>query len=569
STVWVNVPSLTADTTIYALWGPKGGYNPPAFAPSETWPDYVGVWHMSEAAATLYDSSGNGYTATNLSPDTVTAAANPVVGRAAYSTDVFATDVTDLLSANAAKPISNRSKVTFSGWLAVDSAARSDYASGCFIYKKYVGWGDNTGGACVQYLPDYVNNTGFNSAIVQVFLNSGTGYSDVVNTYPTGSKVASRRQAWIYLTVSLDGTTKAYYFDGAQTGTETAAHGILGPDNTARLSFGTNNKTSGRGDEIRIRNGVASAAWVLADYRNQATDGFLVYGTIGKKTFSVPDIAGVTVPGVGATAVPVVAPVDDITGVALTEDVDYTLELEDNTFGNITGKAIVTGIGGYAGCTTNTFEILGIVSTNLVGDADWTAYSNLRIASSATVDLKGHALRVSALYAGGTVTDSAGGGQLIFDVPAGRTVTLNTALTGALKLVKTGAGVLSAVYYPQTYTGGTDVLGGVLRYGRSEKNINSTDKQSCFGAYGYMKIYVGPDGVLDPAGSYGWDYHNVTLDGGMVSNTVARTGTGSVCFNPLLSTTGDVALVTMGEYSWTSAGGDLKGGTLTVEVYNY
>ena len=61
---------------------------------------------------------------------------------------------------------------------------------------------------------------------------------------------------------------------------------------------------------------------------------------------------------------------------------------------------------------------------------------------------------------------------------------LNTALTGALKLVKTGAGVLSAVYYPQTYTGGTDVLGGVLRYGRSEKNINSTDKQSCFGAYG-------------------------------------------------------------------------------------
>ena len=105
STVWVNVPSLTADTTIYALWGPKGGYNPPAFAPSETWPDYVGVWHMSEAAATLYDSSGNGYTATNLSPDTVTAAANPVVGRAAYSTDVFATDVTDLLSANAAKPI--------------------------------------------------------------------------------------------------------------------------------------------------------------------------------------------------------------------------------------------------------------------------------------------------------------------------------------------------------------------------------------------------------------------------------------------------------------------------------
>ena len=173
---------------------------------------------------------------------------------------------------------------------------------------------------------------------------------------------------------------------------------------------------------------------------------------------------------------------------------------------------------------------------------------------------------MSALYAGGTVTDSVGGGQLIFDVPAGRTVTLNTALTGALKLVKTGAGVLVASKAGQTYTGGTDVLGGVLRTGGGAATDGwlgpNTSAVRC-------KVYVGPDGVLDPAGSYGWDYHNVALDGGMVSNTVARAGTGSVCFNPLLSTTGDVALVTMGEYSWTSAGGDLKGGTLTVEVYNY
>jgi len=570
STVWVNVPSLTADTTIYALWGPKGGYTPPVCPASETWPDYVGVWHMSEAAATLYDSSGNGYTATNLSPDTVTAAANPVVGRAVFATNAFMTAVTDLLAASAAKPISNRSKVTFSGWLSIDSAARSDKGSTFAIYNKFVGWNDNTGGGCVSYLPDYVNDSSYKSAIIQVFLNSGTGYSGtIVNTYPNASKIASRRNAWMYLAVSLDGTTKAYYVDGSQTGTETVTHGLLGPDNTRRLSFGVNNKTSGRGDEIRIRNGVASAAWILADYRNQATDGFLVYGTIGKKTFSVPAIAGVTVSGVGATAVPVVAPVDDITGDALTEGVDYTLELEDNTFGNITGKAIVTGIGGYAGCITNTFEILGIVSTNLVGDADWTAYSNPRISSSATVDLKGYALRVSALYAGGTVTDSVGGGQLIFDVPAGRTVTLNTALTGALKLVKTGAGVLSAVYYPQTYTGGTDVLGGVLRYGRSEKNINSTDKQSCFGAYGYMKIYVGPDGVLDPAGSYLWGYHSVVLDGGSFSNTVANGDTGnSNGFNANIAVTGDVAIVTMQNYRFNNRTIDLQGGTMTIENYN-
>ena len=282
STVWVNVPSLASDTVFYVLWSPDGGYTPPAFDPSETWPDYVGVWHMNLDGNKVYDSSANGYTATNISPDSVSAAASPKVGQAAFATNFFLTAATDLLSANAAKPISNRSKVTFSGWLAVDSAARSDYGSTFAIYSKYGGWYDNCGGANVAYLPDYVNDSGFNSAIVQVFLNSGTGYSDVVNTYPTGSKVASRRQTWVYLTVSLDGTTKAYYFDGAQTGTETAAHGILGPDSTARLKFGPNNKTTGRSDEIRIRDGVASAAWILADYRNMATQDFVSYGEVKK-----------------------------------------------------------------------------------------------------------------------------------------------------------------------------------------------------------------------------------------------------------------------------------------------
>ncbi|MBQ1338915.1 MAG: hypothetical protein IIY32_11430, partial [Thermoguttaceae bacterium] len=86
STVWVNVPSLTEDTTIYALWGPKGGYNPPAFDPSETWPDYVGVWHMNLDGNKVYDSSGNDYSATNAA---ATAASSPKIGQAASSSTRF------------------------------------------------------------------------------------------------------------------------------------------------------------------------------------------------------------------------------------------------------------------------------------------------------------------------------------------------------------------------------------------------------------------------------------------------------------------------------------------------
>ena len=30
-------------------------------APSRTWPEYIGVWHFSEASGSARDSSGNGY----------------------------------------------------------------------------------------------------------------------------------------------------------------------------------------------------------------------------------------------------------------------------------------------------------------------------------------------------------------------------------------------------------------------------------------------------------------------------------------------------------------------------
>ncbi|MBQ3314805.1 MAG: hypothetical protein IJG70_02440, partial [Kiritimatiellae bacterium] len=479
-----------------------------------------------------------------------TAASSPKIGQAASSSTRFLSSVTDLFASSASKKPTSRSVLTFSAWGSMDSST-GDKNNTFSLAQKYVGWNDGTGGFICDYMPYY------SPVYFRMFHNSGTGSSTFQNSL---TEVPKYVNGWRYFTCTVNGATAKQYIDGAIVGTINGTHGILGPDVTGILQFGPNG-VSGRADEIRIRDGAASAAWILADYRNMATQDFVSYGTIGKKTFSVPDIAGVTLADVATAATPAVAPVDDLSGDALTLGTDYTVAYADNTFGNVTAKAIVTGIGNYEGCITNTFEILGIVSTNLVGDADWTVYSTPRIAASATVDLKGHALRVSALYAGGTVTDSVGGGQLIFDVPAGRTVTLNTALTGALKLVKTGAGVLVASKAGQTYTGGTDVLGGVLRTGGGAATDGwlgpNTSAVRC-------KVYVGPDGVLDPAGSSGWDDHNVTLDGGMVSNTVARTGTGSVCFNPVLSTTGDVTLATMDEYSYVFAGGDLKGSTLTL-----
>ena len=260
--------------------------------------------------------------------------------------------------------------------------------------------------------------------------------------------------------------------------------------------------------------------------------------------------------------------------VGLVRDTDYTVAYANNTaYGKAT--AIVTGIGEYAGTVRDiTFNIHLVkqVTANysLSADEDWTAYESINVASNVVIDLKGHDLTISGLDGVGEITDSEGGGSLIFDVPAVYTSGYSAAITGVsltdkLKLVKTGAGVLSAVHYPQTYTGGNEILGGVLRYGRTEKNINSTEKQSCFGAYGYMNIYIGPNGVLDPAGSYLWGYHRITLDGGAISNTVAGT-TGSWVFNPSITVTADSTFATTQDYKLMTGSINLQGHTIAVRI---
>ena len=89
-----------------------------------------------------------------------------------------------------------------------------------------------------------------------------------------------------------------------------------------------------------------------------------------------------------------------------------------------------------------------------------------------TIDVKGRSLKLPlAQMAEGepfTVTSSVAGGKLIVDVPEGTSAANNVmALTGKLQLVKTGDGTFIAAKAEQTFTGGTEVDGGVLKCGIS------------------------------------------------------------------------------------------------------
>jgi hypothetical protein len=156
----------------------------------------------------------------------------------------------------------------------------------------------------------------------------------------------------------------------------------------------------------------------------------------------------------------------------------------------------------------------------LAEDTDWRSYDNVTVASGVSLDLGGQKLYVKSIDGSGTVTNSVAGGELHIDVPADTSVTISSLeLVGSLRLVKEGAGTLNAQKYPQSYSGGNDVVQGILRYYCSSKDINSTSGKSPFGSV--MTIDVRSGGILDPYGSYNWGNHTINLYGGVISNTVA------------------------------------------------
>lgn len=996
SFVWVNVPSLSADTEIVVYWGVKNASLAPAVNAADAWPDYVAVYHLGEGEKIAYDSSANGYTATNAAA--VSLGTNPPVGNCANIHDLYVTGVTDLLAAGAAKPLTDRSRVTFSAWVVIDSfnTGNNTYAQNARveIARKFTGVNSDRhkGGFSCRYFANNGYPPKNSNPLFGLFMDDSTGISSDVHNWNTTAPASDG--TWLYLTCTVDGTTAAKYINGTamSDSPKSFSHGLLGPDSVLPLDFGAADNSSAcqthaRMDEMRIRDGAVSAAWVAADYAQQTDADFLVYGEPPDKKFIVaqipeqivsslaevlagiepsvtvsnleegvqlvlgtdymvsyidnaslgtasaivtgingydgyesvvafsislpgitayymldgkdpPDassisgtgnstgwltvkysvvssIAGITAqnaiyfirgdrwcrsPAAANYATPssttiviepssvwtiadkqktntltlsnlvvsaggklVVSPVSDgancdntyagnytlgegasvvipatvfnnsrkqyilratvsgrgeivmptmlseagytrallnqiagdisgftgdiktwnglsnaytlelvnavslpgdpapsevayvvvtnsatlkidqnwvsptnriwvlgdagrptievpsgttveingdlvgsvgfvktgdgmlvlkgaseaftgeitisagtlrlagqatrlngAAGVTITEaggtfsvagfyvpvipdqtvyslddlaagveptvvvsnleegvelvlGTHYTLSYLNNTACGI-AMVVVTGINGYEGNVREaTFAIHSVrrvkASYNLTADEDWTPYESVEVFSNGvTIDLKGHKMTVTGLSGAGHITDSVGGGELIFDVPAafasGYAARIDTvSLEGQLKLVKTGPGLLICSKSGQSYTGGTDILGGILRTAITPGN--TMDNGVPLGPNTpseHNRVYLGPNGILDPASIAGWAYHDLTIDGGMISNTVANTQLPGQarCFNPCFTVNADFTFVTTEQYGWQI--GELNGHTATVHV---
>ena len=223
SFVWVCIPSLTASTQFYALWSLKPGATAPAARPkSEVWPNFIAVYHFSEDGDIAYDSSANRYDATNSAA--VTASSTIAVGRSAFATAKFTSGATNLVDASSAKAITDRTKISLSGWLrATQTASAGQYIFGNAEWQNY------EGGAGV-----FVSN-GANKGLY-VLASGGAGNTTAVGktfTLPNSGTWSTLH----YFTVAYNGVTASVWIDGTKLSNQTLTHGILAPSEgyTGRL----------------------------------------------------------------------------------------------------------------------------------------------------------------------------------------------------------------------------------------------------------------------------------------------------------------------------------------------
>ena len=202
-----------------------------------------------------------------------------------------------------------------------------------------------------------------------------------------------------------------------------------------------------------------------------------------------------------------------------------------------------------------------------------------------TIDVAGRSLKLPNSLVGGviafTVTSSVDGGELIVEVAANETIE-NTvmALTGSLKLTKTGAGMFVGSKADQTYTGGTVVNAGIAKsgvhkgaWGPSRALITIKDGAAfdwngmvdgTSVAYDFVVQGAGPDGSGCMFSSRrhlpnNWWQMNVIGDLELAGNAVFKTlGTveRDVCPTPGLEYSGDDAhILRLNGYTLTINGG--------------
>lgn len=259
SSIWVSIPSLSGkETSFLMLWDPSGDATVHgAWAPSRVWQraGYVGVWHFAaqNADGSYPDASGHGATAVTVS-STVPAA--PMTDGTAANGSPW-----HVVNTGVKVAPENTTDWTFSttGYTTETWLIPSANYNRMFCYED-----SNNGG----------NAMAFGST--EVYMMNGN--------YDKADNWTSGQSAWRFATAvwkcSGADWSSRFYENATQKGSWTGKNAVNFTANGMGLTTGTggNGSLNYSVDEIRIRRGNSTAAWVQANYDTQVPGtGFLVY----------------------------------------------------------------------------------------------------------------------------------------------------------------------------------------------------------------------------------------------------------------------------------------------------
>lgn len=212
-------------------------------------------------------------------------------------------------------------------------------------------------------------------------------------------------------------------------------------------------------------------------------------------------------------------------------------------------------------------QVLIAANVTMTADADLTPYASvMTTAANLTINTSGHKLYLRSLdpWHETTITDTVGGGELHLVVPEGYETYNNIfALSGKLRLVKEGKGVYLAVKKNQTYSGGTEIKGGIAM---PYLNGTTSLRYWSMGGNGITKpsgqvITVSEGGTLDLNGNTALGYTTIIFNGGTVYGA-------STQFNCVKYLTADSYLYVTDTFKLQNANYplDLGGHTLSVHI---
>jgi uncharacterized repeat protein (TIGR01451 family) len=254
SAVWVQIPELTEETSIWAYWGNTNATVAPVYATDgSTWSNsFAGVWHLTEGGTnTRFDATSNHNDSSLLGGEPDAAA-----GKIADANVFDGCDGTaDYLQIPDAASIGSQvtSSLTVSAWLNSSSNLTSTGAfyraleKGDSYFLLQGDGGASLGSGGMNFVLKHDDGT-IKTAAIGAPLDAGT---------------------WYHLTGTFDGTEMKVYLDGVLM--QTTLVGAAMDDDGLPLRIGADDSGSfycGVLDEVRISSVARSSNWVWATYMN-------------------------------------------------------------------------------------------------------------------------------------------------------------------------------------------------------------------------------------------------------------------------------------------------------------